>query len=184
MSDHTLARRSPLLLDPARLGIWMFLAAVAMLFAAFASAYVVRMASSDWATLRLPFVLWLNTVVLVASSACLETARQRPAVGAGRWLGSTVLLGALFLVGQVVAWRDLIGQGVLVPTSPHGAFFYILTGMHGLHLVAGLLYLVYVWRSVRHADSERAAWLQRQAATYWHFMGGLWVFLFAVLHLG
>lgn len=185
MTSTTAVRRgSGVLVDPARLAIWLFLGVVAMLFAAFASAYLIRMASGDWIQVRLPGILWLNTVVLVVSSVALELARMRSGALGRRWVGATAALGALFLAGQIVAWSDLVRQGVFVPTSPHSAFFYILTGLHGLHLLGGLAYLGYVWVQIGSVDAARAAWLERQAATYWHFMGGLWVFLFAMLHLG
>lgn len=202
-------RRSSGGVDPARLGLWVFLATVAMLFAAFASAYLVRMASGSWVAISLPAVLWATTAILVASSAALEIARLRLGSTGARWIAVTLVLGLLFLAGQAAAWRSLQGAGVFLPTSPHAAFLYVFTALHGAHLAGGLIWLGAVLRatarwegSTRSRATRRLGILDRSSlrsgagdvervvdrvsrcATYWHFMGGLWVFLFAVLHLG
>jgi cytochrome c oxidase subunit 3 len=180
-------------LDPARLGLWFFLATVVMLFAAFSSAYLVRLASGAWSAIDLPGVLWVSTAILVASSAMLEMARLRLGTTATRWLGATLALGLLFLTGQAMAWRALQLAGVFLPQSPHAAFLYIFTALHGAHVAGGLIWLAVVWRGAVRSRSTggRAARAAgpllddrlARCATYWHFMGGLWVYLFAVLHL-
>ncbi len=172
-------------LYPAQLGMWVFLATVTMLFAAFTSAYIIRRSAADWVPVALPAVLWANTLVLVASSVTLEAARsrvERHRAGAALWLGITAVLGVLFVAGQLAGWRRLAEQGVFVPTSPHSSFFYILTGLHALHVAGGLALLVFVavvaWRGV---EPPRLGRLVRLCTTYWHFLGGLWIFLFLVL---
>jgi cytochrome c oxidase subunit 3 len=173
--------------DPARLGLWFFLATVIMLFAAFSSAYLVRMASGAWSAIELPSVLWISTAILVTSSATLELARLRLGSTATPWLAATLTLGLLFLAGQAAAWRALQLAGVFLPESPHAAFLYIFTALHGAHLAGGLIWLAVVWRCAarsapavgRPVVEDRLA----RCATYWHFMGGLWIYLFAVLHL-
>jgi cytochrome c oxidase subunit 3 len=201
-------RRSSAALDPARLGLWVFLATVAMLFAAFASAYLVRMASGSWTAIPVPAVLWATTAILLASSAALETARLRVGSTGARWIAAALVLGLLFLAGQAAAWRSLQAAGVFLPTSPHAAFLYVFTALHGAHLLGGLIWLAAVlppmarWERARvrresppvgiagHRSPSGAAGMELLAdrvsrcATYWHFMSGLWVFLFAVLHLG
>jgi cytochrome c oxidase subunit 3 len=169
--------------DPRRLGLWVFLATITMLFAAFSSAYLVRMSTAGWDALELPAVLWLTTLVIVASSATLELAVLRHASPA-RWLVMTLALGLVFLGGQALAWRALHDAGVFLPQSPHAAFLYIFTALHGAHLAGGLIWLaVLAWASPRRhepAFRDRVA----RCAVYWHFLAGLWVYLFAVLHLG
>ncbi len=174
--------------DAAELGMWFFLATVTMLFAAFASSYLIRRTSSDWAPIALPTILWLNSAVLVLSSVALERARSRVSdgdlVGASRRLDLSIALGLAFVAGQAIGWSALIGQGVFLPTSPHASFFYMLTGLHALHVTAGLILLTVTRFKVASApqDSEAARWL-RIAGSYWHFMGGLWIFLFLLLAL-
>jgi cytochrome c oxidase subunit 3 len=102
-------------------------------------------------------------------------------------LATTVALGVSFLIGQLGAWRDLVAQGFYLPTSAHASFFYILTALHAAHLVAGLILLLYVigrvGRSERRGDTEEMPFLLGIGATFWHFFGALWVYLFAMLAL-
>ena len=165
--------------------MWLALGAVVMVFAAFTSAYVVRKGVSlDWRPIALPSILWLNTVVLLASSLTIERAR-RDRNSCLPWLTVTSMLGAVFLGGQYLAWRQLRTNGVYLASNPSSSFFYLLTGAHGLHILGGMLALFYVvvqaWR--------RAEWANRQAAVeatalYWHFMDGLWIYLFFLLQVG
>ncbi|MFQ5526943.1 MAG: heme-copper oxidase subunit III [Thermoanaerobaculia bacterium] len=173
---------------PPQLGMWVFLSTITMLFAAFSSAYIIRRAAADWVQISLPAILWVNTVVLAASSLGLESARSSLDKGrhvtAARWVGLTILLGLVFLAGQLAGWRELAQQGVFVPTSPHSSFFYILTGLHGLHVVGGLAFLsVTSARVAGGGDVIHLARLVRLCATYWHFLLSLWIFVFLVLAL-
>ena len=155
-------------------GMWLFLCAVTMVFAGFVSAYVVRRGmSNDWRPLAKPPVLWFNTAALLASSVTIEQARRR-AGAAGTWLGVTSLLGAVFLVGQSIAWMQLRAAGVFLASNPSSSFFYLLTGAHGLHLLGGVVALFYVALRGGRAAIEAAT-------LYWHFMDGLWLLVFALV---
>ena len=172
-------------------GVWCFLATVTMLFAAFSSSYIVRQAGTDWDPTPLPNVLWLNTALLALSSVALEVARRdakRGRVQASRiGLSATVILGCAFVIGQFGAWRDLAAAGYYLPTSPHASFFYILTALHAAHLAAGLILLLYITGrvtfSARRGDEEEMPFLLGLGATFWHFFGALWIYLFAMLAL-
>jgi len=168
---------------PARTGVWVGMAAISMSFAAFTSALIVREGpGSDWQHFRLPPVLYVNTLVLLASSALLEVSRRRRRAGAPArgWLAGSGLLGVLFLAGQILAWRALAAQGVFLATSPSGAFFYVLTVVHAVHVLGGLAGLAYAYgRLVRTPVS--AAGVLTAAATYWHFMAALWLYVLFVL---
>ena len=182
--------RGVLVQDSAQLGLWLFLATITMLFASFASAYLVRSAGPDWETTPLPAALWINTVVLIASSMTLEMARSRRKKSIRRtfrnWFLVTLLLGFGFLAGQLVAWKQLMDLGIFIPSNPHSSFFYILTGLHGLHLFSGLILLLYVFLRVRPALAENWSGsahrdLTGLCATYWHFLTALWLFIFVML---
>ena len=182
--------RGVLVQDSAQLGLWLFLATVTMLFASFTSAYLVRSAGPDWETTPLPAALWINTVVLIASSMTLEMARSRRKKSIRRtfrnWFLVTLLLGFGFLAGQLVAWKQLMDLGIFIPSNPHSSFFYILTGLHGLHLFSGLILLLYVFLRVRPALAEKWSGsahrdLTGLCATYWHFLTALWLFIFVML---
>ncbi len=172
--------------DTAQLGVWALLATLSMLFAGFTSAYLVRRVGSDWQHISLPSILWFNTALLLASSITLELARasmRRWHTDAAKgWLLATALLGLAFLVGQLLAWRQLAAQGIFVPTSPHSSFFYMLTGVHGVHLLGGILALFFalsrVWHSHWSAAEPNALNL---CATYWHFVDGVWLYLFVLM---
>jgi len=159
----------------ARLGMWLTIAAVGMLFTAFTSSYIVRQGlDPDWKAIPMPAVLLPNTLVLLASSISLEKARRT--IGK-TWLWLTLILGALFVAGQFVAWSQLRASGVYFVSNAHSSFFYLLTAAHGVHLAGGLLALG--GAAVMGSDI-RARWLG-VAAIYWHFMGGLWLYLLFLL---
>jgi cytochrome c oxidase subunit III len=171
--------------DTARFGLLAFLGTVSMLFIGFTSAYLIRRASMDWRPLRAPGILWLNTAVLLASSGTLEAARKRLREWNLRalmpWTAATGTLGGLFLAGQVMAWRTLAAQGVFLGTNPHSSFFYMLTGLHGLHLLGGLFWLAAVLVKVQRMAYTPGEDGLRLFATYWHFLGALWLYLLVLL---
>lgn len=168
-------------------GMWMALVAIVMLFAAFTSAMVVRKGgSSDWTALAIPRILYLNTMILIASSVALEASRRELAAGmAGRfkmWLYAAALLGVAFIGGQLVAWRELASRGVYLSTNPSSSFFYLLTAAHGIHLLGGLIALFYlVWRAPLLASGLKKRVAVDVTAVYWHFMDGLWIYLLILL---
>ncbi len=170
-----------------RLGMCFALAGIVMLFAAFASALVVRKGMSfDWISFSVPPVLWLNTFVLMASSATLELSRRSLSAGAAnefiRWLAATVVLGLGFLGGQLVAWRELAWRGIYLATNPCSSFFYVLTAAHGIHLLGGVVALAYVAFRARRIALNRARRTPVDVtAIYWHFMDALWICVFFML---
>ncbi len=167
--------------------MYMALAAILMLFAAFTSALVVRRGvSNDWTPTALPQLLYLNTVILLASSATLEFSRRALAAGRGEsfapWLNATVLLGLAFIGGQLLAWRELVDRGVYLATNPSSSFVYLLTAAHGLHLLGGIGGLIYlVLRARRIASAAKRRTIVDVVALYWHCMDGLWVYLLLLL---
>lgn len=173
---------------PWRLGVWLALAAVGMLFTGFTSGYLVRRTSADWTvTLAPPSGLWLNTALLVLSSGVLEWGRLRHRSGVQKALLAGLVgaaaLGLAFVTGQVLLWRQLVARGVHLQSGPHMAYFYVLTGAHAVHVIIGLAWLAYAaWRL--RAAGQGNAHLQGMAGaavTFWHFMAGLWIYLFVLL---
>ena len=170
---------------PAETGVWVAIATISMSFAALTSAMVVRAsAAPDWQHFRLPPILYFNTLVLLASSFTLASARRRitavPALDGLSRLYATLGLGLLFVAGQVLAWRQLAAQGLFLATSPSSAFFYVFTALHGLHVLGGLAGLVYVLRRLRRVGPAPVTALGA-AALYWHFMDVLWLYLLVIL---
>jgi cytochrome c oxidase subunit 3 len=174
-----------------RLGMWVGIASILMLFTALSSAYIVRAASSsDWQPLAMPRILLLSSALILVSSGTLETARRKLKHAAGNayksWLIFTLVLGVGFFVSQLLAWRQLVRQGVYVASNPHSSFFYLLTAAHGVHLLGGLAALAYLSLRSRAPQDDQLAVTKAQAKTdavtlYWHFMDFLWLYLFVLL---
>jgi cytochrome c oxidase subunit III len=180
-------------LEKFRTGMWVAIASVVMLFTALTSAYIVRAAgAADWTPIAIPKLLWVSTAVIVISSFSFEFARTALKKGDqqtyGRMLMVTVILGLGFLVVQVLAWRQLVSQGVYLSSNPYGSFFYLLTALHGLHLLGGVFALDYLLLHAWRKRTPEQIGARRNAAVgavaiYWHFMAGLWIYLFLLLSL-
>ncbi len=170
-----------------RTGMLAALAAILMLFTAFTSAYVVRKGlSNDWIPTSLPSLIWFNSLVLLASSLTLERARQVLSDNSrfSRWWLVTTVLGGAFLVGQVVVWQQLIGDGVYISSNPSSSFFYVLTGAHGVHLSGGVFALGFLlFRNRQNPFGSLNRTPIDVVAMYWHFMDGLWIYLMLLLFL-
>jgi cytochrome c oxidase subunit 3 len=176
-----------------RIGMLVTLASIAMLFTSLSSAYIVRSGvTNDWFAIAVPRVLFGSTALLLLASVAIEIARrklkQNLATSYNRYLSLTVVLGIGFVVSQLIAWRQLARQGIYIATHPHSSFFYLLTGVHAVHVIGGLLLLALLWlRSRRHLDEPAFAGKRQGMADavsiYWHFMFALWIYLFLLLFL-
>lgn len=171
---------------PVQVGLGVFLAVATSLFALLIAAYDMRMAESDWTTLTLPRVLWLNTGVLILASAAMQwtrtSARRGQTDGVKNGLIAAGGFTLAFLAGQLWAWQQLNASGLFTLANPAYAFFLLLTAVHGIHLLGGL----WVWarataRVVRGADVEKVRLSVELCTVYWHFLLLVWAVLFAVL---
>ena len=173
-------------LPAAKIGLGIFLAVVGCLFALFISAYSIRMHTGDWSPLPVPKLLWLNTGVLVASSVALQWAAIMARRGHRDGLRTALFVGGActftFLAGQLLAWRQLSDAGYFLATNPANSFFYLLTAMHGLHLLGGLVAwgktTDKVWRGNKLSEVRLSVEL---CATYWHFLLFVWFLVFGLL---
>jgi len=144
--------------------------------------------SGDWVSVHKPPILWLNTGILLASSAALERARRILRSGNrsrfnGWWTAGTIL-GFLFLAGQALAWEQLRAAGIYVASNAATAFFYILTASHAAHLIGGLAALVYVDIGAlrfRLGPGKRTA--IDVSAVFWHFLDGIWLYVMVLLYV-
>jgi cytochrome c oxidase subunit 3 len=180
--------------EASRSGIWVGICTITMSFMAFISALYVRQgASADWVHIVLPRILYFNTLALLLSSATLEMSRRALAPvpsseldssavrrGLG-WLSGTLALGLFFVAGQYEAWRQLAAQGLYLATNANSSFYYVLTAMHGLHLLAGIGALLFVISRLVVAGNRFRRSTFEATAIYWHFMGVLWLYLLLVL---
>mgnify|MGYP005846875923 CR=1 FL=1 len=183
-------------LPTAKMGLWIFLAVPTLLFAAIMSAYIVRMGLPDWKSLPKPGILWVNTSLLLLSSAALQwasiSARRGQLKEMRLMLLAGGLLGVFFMGGQVWAWQQLREMGYFMATNPSSSFFYLITALHGLHLMGGLV----AWgRAMKNVGArlalplaQQAAPLQKSAAlgielctVYWHFLLVVWLVMFGLM---
>jgi cytochrome c oxidase subunit 3 len=173
-------------LPPVKVGLGVFLAVATSLFALLISAYHMRMSGEDWTRLAVPKVLWLNTAVLFLASVAMQ--RTRVAARRGeleRVKSGLIAAGALsfsFLAGQLWAWQQLNASGYFVAANPANAFFYLLTALHGLHLLGGL----WVWgrttaKVLRGVEVDKVRLSVELCTVYWHYLFLVWLVLFAVL---
>jgi cytochrome c oxidase subunit 3 len=173
-------------LPAAKIGLGVFLAVVGSLFALFISAYSMRMNMVDWRALPVPKLLWFNTGVLVTSSIALQwaylAARRNDIDGVIIGLLSGGVSAVIFLVGQLLAWQQLDVAGYFVASNPANSFFYLITAVHGLHLMGGLVALgrttAKVWRGAEMVQVRLSVEL---CAIYWHFLLLVWLVLLGLL---
>ena len=173
-------------LPRATLGLRVFLVVISVLFSLLIVGYADRMAFPDWRPLPEPWLLWLNTAIMALSSVGLHWACVGARVGRIDSLKTGLLAGGLlalaFLAGQLLAWRQLVDLGYYASSNPANAFFYLITALHGLHLLGGLVILgrtsAKVWRG---ADLDRVRSSVELCAVYWHFLLVVWLVMFGLM---
>jgi cytochrome c oxidase subunit 3 len=193
--DSPTALAPPRPLQAAGIGLWVFIGVGCALFTLFVAAYIMRMNSSDWSASALPRQLWLSAAWLVAGSLVMQAAAGA-ASAAGPQAGvashahrrrARLLLAAggacaiLFLASQWWAWTALAAARVAWNGNAAASFFYLLTALHGLHVIGGLVAWAIAWRALSADASGRAARLVQLCARYWHFLFGIWLLLFSTL---
>jgi cytochrome c oxidase subunit 3 len=172
-------------LPTAKIGLGIFLAVIGALFALLISAYLIRMGGADWWGIPIPGTLWVNTAALATSSAALQWAKREARAGRSEPLNTALALAlataVLFLLGQLLAWRQLVSAGYVLAENPANSFFYMITGLHGLHILGGLLVLGRTTIRARSGLGRETLYLSVDLCTlYWHFMLVVWLILFAL----
>ena len=180
--------KKPISMNPKLFAMWLFMGSIFMLFAAFTSAYIVRQAEGNWVQFDLPSLLWITSGVIVLSSVTIQWAyfaAKKDNLDQVKILTLiTTILGIAFAVGQLYAWSQMVDNNIYLVGNPSGSFVYILTGLHGAHVLGGIIYLLIVLVSTfrYHVHSKNMNQLT-MCVTYWHFLGGLWLYLFIFLLL-
>ncbi|MFT5131881.1 MAG: cytochrome c oxidase subunit 3 [Gammaproteobacteria bacterium] len=184
-SDEDFSGRS-LHLSNAKLGLFVFLAVITSMFSLFISAYLMRMNVGDWRPLTDPDLLWLNTGVLVLSSIALQWASVGARDGDSSAVRNALLAGGFFafafMAGQFMAWQELLKAGYFAQSNPANAFFYLITGLHALHLLGGMV--VWGMATIKLIGGAKVANIRSSVelcAIYWHFLLVIWVILFGVM---
>ena len=180
--------KKPLAMNPKKFGMWLFLASVMMLFMSITSAYIVRQAEGNWVYFDLPSLFYVTTVIIVVSSVTMQlayfAAKKDNISTAKTMVLITTVFGVAFLVGQFFGWKQLVANSIYLVGNPSGSFLYIITGLHGLHIVSAVVFLLIILNAVFKGKVHAGNMTKMEmCTTYWHFLGGLWLYLFIFLLL-
>lgn len=181
--------RKPRSMNPKKFALWLFMVSVMMLFGAWTSAYIVKRGEPGWASFELPGAFWVTTGIIVLSSITMiwaQVSAKKDDLGQTKLaLAITTVLGIAFLAGQWLAWGKLVEMNYyFAGTNSSSSFIYVLTGFHGLHIVSGVIFLVIVLvAAFKFKVHSRNMLKVEMCSTYWHFLGGLWLYLFVFLLL-
>jgi cytochrome c oxidase subunit 3 len=176
---------------PKRVVLILLIFSIVMMFAAFTSGYIVRRDEGNWREFALPTSLLVNTILIALSSASMQwaffSARKDEIGRVKTGILLTLALGIAFLVGQFYSFGDLVEGRTFfggADSNPSGSFLYVLMGVHAFHLVTGLIFLAVVLkRTLSYQVHSRAMLSVGNATLYWHFLGGLWLYLYLFLLL-
>lgn len=183
--------KKPLGMHPQKFALWLFMATVVMLFAAWTSAYIVKRGEPGWSSFELPQQFWINSAIILASSFTMFwaqwAARKDDVEKVKLAITLTSVLGVAFLVGQWLAWNKMVEMNYYftgMGSNTSSSFIYVLTGVHGVHLISGVIVLlVTLGAAFRYKVHSKNKTRIEMCATYWHFLGGLWLYLFVFLLL-
>jgi cytochrome c oxidase subunit 3 len=176
----------------ARVFTWFLLVVVLMTFGGLCAAYIMTATNGaiEWRPFALPVQVWISTAIILISSAVYHRGKVALDEGdqprAKRWLAATTALGAAFISSQLLAWVELSRQGLYFAGNPYAGFFYILTAVHALHVLGGVIALGSVvigsWNGIQSVQHwSRVQSLGQVVGWYWHFMAGVWIVLFVLL---
>ncbi len=166
--------------------IWLFIITIIMLFASQTSAYIVRRAEGNWTEFEIPLIFWNSSLVLIVSSIFMQLslmAAKKDEFGKLKaFISISFLLGIIFLIMQYIGWQNLQTQGIYLKGNPSGSFYYIITGLHGFHLITGLIVMLFSFYSSFKMDIHSKNLIRLEVCTiYWHFLDLLWIYLFGFL---
>jgi cytochrome c oxidase subunit 3 len=181
LRDESVAARAA-----SRTGLIVFLAVISSMFLLFIVSYYSRSQFPDWEVMKDPEILWVNTLVLVLASIALQLASNAAKQGVSSKLTYALSAGAVltlvFVAGQFVAWEQMIKAGYYAQQNPSYAFFYLVTGLHALHLIGGLWFMGLLgFRLKRKKNKEALLQSVALCATYWHYLLLVWIALFTLL---
>lgn len=173
-------------MHPQKFAMWLFIITVVMIFASMTSAYIVKKGAGDWQYVEIPALFRFTTVLILLSSVSMHfayvSAKRNNLLSIRIGVVATAVLAVAFIFGQISAWQQLVEQGAYFVGNPAGSFIYVFTGLHVVHLIGGIVFLVIVLVSAfrYQVHSKRLARIE-MCTTYWHFLGGLWLYLYLFL---
>lgn len=175
-------------MQPLKFALWLFIVSIVMMFAALTSAYIVRQSEGNWLIFELPSIFLINTIILLASSVTMHlayvAAKNNNFKKLKIFMVLTAALSVAFFVGQYEAWGALVGIDVYFVGNPSGSFLYVISGVHAFHLITGLIFiLIMLFSTFKGKVHSKNMLKMEMCTTYWHFLDGLWVYLYIFLLL-
>lgn len=183
-------------MNPKKFMMWLFIVSITMIFASMTSAYIFKQADARWLTFDLPEVLGYSSVIIAISSVFMQASyffAKKDELGKTKIsLLITLVLGIAFLLMQWEGWAKLIEMGIYIggvdktgqPVNVAGSFVYVLMGLHAFHLITGIVFLaVLTWATFRYKVHSKSTTRMEMCVIYWHFLGGLWIYLYFFLLL-
>lgn len=175
-------------MHPKKFAMWLFIISVTMMFASMTSAYVVKKAEGDWLLFEFPSMFNVTSILIILSSISMHfayiSAKRDNLANIRIGVGVTMVLAVAFAIGQYLSWGELVAQDVFFVGNPAGSFIYIFTGLHGVHLLGGVVYLAIVLvNAFKYKVHSKNIAQMEMCTTYWHFLGGLWLYLYLFLTL-
>lgn len=186
----TLEKERTPLVYPSTMIVWLIIVTIIMVFAGLTSALIVKKSDGSWLSFEVPTIFTLSTAVIIVSSAFLEIAQvlnkrgKKSATSIVLWL--SLLLGIGFMATQFIGWTDLVDQNIYLGganSNAAGSFVYVITGLHWAHMIAGVIYMVIVAVTIAFNEFDNPVRAVRNCATFWHFLGLLWLYLYIFLIL-
>jgi cytochrome c oxidase subunit 3 len=173
-------------MHPQKFAFWLFIITVVMIFASMTSAYIVKKSEGNWLLVEFPEMFVYTSVVILISSLSMHfayiSAKRNDIKNIRIGLVVTGVLALAFVIGQYLSWGELVKQDVFFVGNPAGSFIYIFTGLHALHLIGGLIFLIVVlYRAFKYRVHSKSMVSIEMCTTYWHFLGGLWLYLYIFL---
>jgi len=186
--SHNETPAQVLAMHPRKFMLWLFIVSIVMIFASLTSAYVVKQSQGAWLIFDLPQAFIYSSVVVFLSSVTMQwaywAAKKDNLSQIKIAVAATLALALVFLVVQWIGWTQLVDQQVFWIGNAAGSFVYVLTGLHAFHLIAGIVFLIIVLISTLRFQVHSKSMVQiEMCATFWHFLSGLWIYLYLFLLL-
>jgi cytochrome c oxidase subunit III len=170
-------------IHPHKFTLWVGIGAIIMMFAGLTSAYIVKREQPGWTSFVTPVAFYYSTAFIMISSVTIFLAgksfRERRMVRYRKLVGATAILGVLFMLLQFLGFRHLWNTGTTLHGSGAGQFMYIIAGLHGLHVLGGVIALFTLWLRAGNTRIRSYNTVPVDVvSTYWHFVDLLWIYLF------
>jgi cytochrome c oxidase subunit III len=171
---------------PLKFVLWLFVLSSIMMFAGLTSAYIVRQAEGNWKIFDLPSTFYISTVLILLSSASMHysfiQAKKFNISNQKLGLWISFILGIAFLGSQYIGWQEMVSNKVFFVGNPAESFVYVISGLHGAHIVAGLcIMLAAIIGAYRKINQTKNIFRMELTSIFWHFIDILWIYLFVFL---